>query len=701
MTYELSFTPTFFNESMNLPKQVSKLVTQKLKVLSDDPASAQGDAKKLKGYQNVYCVRVGDYRVFYSIGAGWVKLLSVRKRDERTYEDELPGVSSSTIPPDASSLTPHAVAERAETYQWETRAAQPADHTPAGARPTPLPYALNGDLLAQWQIPAAFRPAILGISSADDLLDLDVPDRYVSRVLDNLFPRPLAEIAAQPEFVLQDPADVEHFAEGDLSAFLLKLSPEQEALLDVGVTGPTLVKGGPGSGKSTLAIYRVQRLLAQGAGPVLFTTYTNPLVNYSKQLLTYLLKTDLDKAGVKVSTVDSLASHYYARAHGWPTFATEGQALACLETALTTAEIPAANVFDRQVRRQQLERLAGSYLLQEFATIIDGWGLESAEAYLNASRRGRGTPLRPAVREAVWAVYHAWRAAMAEQNLVTWEQVRLGALAHVATLPAKPYRAIVVDEAQDLSPVALRLLLALVESPQHVYLTADASQSLYQRGFSWKQVHDDLQMTGRTLLLKRNYRNTAQISSACRMILAGTDAGDPESIHQEPSPYEGPPPTVLLADEPARQLPALRDFLAAAAHRYRLPVHSGAILCPNHRLAREVAERLTALGTPAVAMAAKDVDITRPQVKVMTLHAAKGLEFPFVAVVGLDADTLPRIDAEALPDEAALIEGEQRRLFFVGCTRAMRALLVCGSHTAPSRFLDTLTSPLWERKELA
>jgi mRNA-degrading endonuclease RelE of RelBE toxin-antitoxin system len=104
--YELSFTPTFYNESLGLPKHISKLVGQKLKVLAEEPHSAHGDAKKLKGYANVYRARVGDYRIFYSIGQGWVKLLSVRKRDERTFEDDLPDVVLPAVVPDSDALEP-------------------------------------------------------------------------------------------------------------------------------------------------------------------------------------------------------------------------------------------------------------------------------------------------------------------------------------------------------------------------------------------------------------------------------------------------------------------------------------------------------------------------------------------------------------------------------------------------------------------
>jgi len=42
---------------------------------------------------------------------------------------------------------------------------------------------------------------------------------------------------------------------------------------------------------------------------------------------------------------------------------------------------------------------------------------------------------------------------------------------------------------------------------------------------------------------------------------------------------------------------------------------------------------------------------------------------------------------------------QQRRLFYVGCSRAMRALLVCGSLTSPSSFAEPLVAPFWQRKE--
>jgi DNA helicase-2/ATP-dependent DNA helicase PcrA len=93
-------------------------------------------------------------------------------------------------------------------------------------------------------------------------------------------------------------------------------------------------------------------------------------------------------------------------------------------------------------------------------------------------------------------------------------------------------------------------------------------------------------------------------------------------------------------------------------------------------------------------------------VTLMTLHNAKGLEYPVVFVVGCEDGVFPH--------SRALDEGEveeERRLFYVGVTRAMRALYltyarrrtVFGNATAglPSRFLDEVPSELTDFEEQA
>ena len=89
-----------------------------------------------------------------------------------------------------------------------------------------------------------------------------------------------------------------------------------------------------------------------------------------------------------------------------------------------------------------------------------------------------------------------------------------------------------------------------------------------------------------------------------------------------------------------------------------------------------------------------DVDHMRGaggSVTLMTLHAAKGLEFPVVAMIGLEEGCLPHARARGNPNELE----EERRLCFVGITRAQRRLLLTKAAYRTLRGLRerTVTSP--------
>ena len=98
----------------------------------------------------------------------------------------------------------------------------------------------------------------------------------------------------------------------------------------------------------------------------------------------------------------------------------------------------------------------------------------------------------------------------------------------------------------------------------------------------------------------------------------------------------------------------------------------------------------------------KQSKLNRNAVALMTLHSAKGLEFPHVYLVGMEEGFLPHqksVDAEKHGDSKAI--DEERRLCYVGVTRAKDRLVMTLALSrmkwgkprvsTPSRFLYELT----------
>jgi DNA helicase II / ATP-dependent DNA helicase PcrA len=102
-----------------------------------------------------------------------------------------------------------------------------------------------------------------------------------------------------------------------------------------------------------------------------------------------------------------------------------------------------------------------------------------------------------------------------------------------------------------------------------------------------------------------------------------------------------------------------------------------------------------------------EYDEEASSVTLMTLHNAKGLEFPVVFIVGLEDGVFPHY--RSMTDSAQL--EEERRLMYVGVTRARERLYLCNawsrslwgstSYNPPSRFLSEIPSDLLRMLEPA
>ncbi len=113
-----------------------------------------------------------------------------------------------------------------------------------------------------------------------------------------------------------------------------------------------------------------------------------------------------------------------------------------------------------------------------------------------------------------------------------------------------------------------------------------------------------------------------------------------------------------------------------------------------------LATELQAQGVPARFFPGRDLDLKADVVRVLTLHAAKGLEFPIVIVAGLDSGNWPVPEDFEEPDLFAERARHERRVLYVGLTRARDEVYMLYSgfvdtprgrmHWGRSPFLDEL-----------
>ncbi len=266
----------------------------------------------------------------------------------------------------------------------------------------PLPRKLTPGLLTQWLIPEECHPALIRCQTEDDLFQAEIPDQVLMRLMDALWPPSVTKIARQPDQVLFKPEDLEKYAGGTLRGFLLHLDDNQRRFVDWALKGPTLVKGGPGSGKSTIALYRAQAIInhtrqnGEAVPDILFTTYTNALINFSQSLLHQLLEDALDLGpkdkvpkSIRIDTIDSTVMWIARRSGQKFKIAQRDHQLEALNYARAAFRPQEVGDLDKLLITVALQNLRDDYLLTEFDWIIEGQNCTDLDTYLQANRAGR------------------------------------------------------------------------------------------------------------------------------------------------------------------------------------------------------------------------------------------------------------------------------------------------------------------------
>jgi len=428
---------------------------------------------------------------------------------------------------------------------------------------------------------------------------------------------------------------------------------DQEAAVSA-AAGPLAVVAGPGSGKTGVLTRRVLHFLDQGASPERILA------------LTFTRKAAEELAG----RLDRLGGDRGRRVRAG-TFHALGQSL----------------LAEWGLKREVLDEAERLALIRPLAKTQ---GLRPAQAADLIAK----AKLTPAWDSAICPpeLLAAYQAALEAEGRWDFEDLLLQPLTlarqdqALARQAAARFDHLLVDEFQDLNPVQFAWLDLLAPEPERsLTVVGDPDQAIYGfRGASplffnrLAQARPGL----RLVELRTSYRVPGPILEAAASVI-GPNPG--RHLPLRPARAQGarlsraglasPPAEAVFVVQQIERLIGGSSHLAQQRGRLDgggdYALGEVAVLFRLHRQAAEIAAALDRAGLPCQIAAEAPgretdaLDLAADKISLLTFHAAKGLEFPVVFLVGLEENLLPY-----LPPGGAADWEEERRLFYVALTRA-------------------------------
>ena len=458
------------------------------------------------------------------------------------------------------------------------------------------------------------------------------------------------------------------------------LHPTQRKIVEKNYSGSARVLGGAGTGKTVVAMHRAKFLASQCSADdrILFTTFTANLASDIKENLKKICTIE-ELRKIEVIHLDAWVSNYL-RELGY--------------TASISYDSEINKLWDDAVR-ESLTALdfTTSFYEDELNRVVVAQEVFSLAEYVKASRNGRGTRLDRKKRIAVWEVLDEYQKLMKERGIRDINT----AMYECKTLLLKNgkgrhYKHIIVDEGQDLSDNAYRLIRALSgeEHENDIFIVGDSHQRIYKNHAILSKC--GINIRGRSSTLKINYRTTEEIRKYAFALLNGIDFDDLDE-GKDPgdrcqSLTHGIKPIVRKFDNSETELDYIVNEIRKLVSSGE-PINNICVVGRTHRIIEDYISKFTENGIRSYEIRQNKLDDRNYDgIRIATMHRVKGLEFSYVFIVAANNRIIPLPSAIDHTDSISEHETmtSEKCLLYVALTRAQKgAYITC--YGSPSEFL--------------
>jgi superfamily I DNA/RNA helicase len=489
-------------------------------------------------------------------------------------------------------------------------------------------------------------------------------------------------------YVVEGAQEMAEILAAPLEQWRIFLHPTQRKLVRMRANGPVRVLGGAGTGKTVTAMHRA-RYFAEEVftgldDRVLLTTFTKNLATDISQNLRKLCTDEKAWARIEVRHLDGWVSNFLAT-QGFKPEVVYSEDNDCWRAAL---QVTPSDV-----------GLPESFYRVEWENVVQAQNVTSLDEYLAAPRIGRGTRLSRDRKRLVWAVFQEYRAELNQARKKEYIDLIRDARQLIEHKNLKlPYRAVIVDEGQDMSAEAFRLIRALVPPGEDdIFVVGDAHQRIYRHRVSLGKCGIDIR--GRGKKLKVNYRTTDEIRRLAVKLLEGRPIDDLDNGNDDQKGYmsltHGESPTVRTFSSAAEEISFLRQYIADLQED-GTKLESVCLVARTKKLLELYAGNLRPAGIDTYEIKRDSAEQRdRPGVRLATMHRVKGLEFDHMIVVAVNKGIVPLDLALASADDQITernLETGERSLLYVALTRAKKSALIT-SYGEKSPYLSVAADP--------